>query len=1764
MKMRSTSPWNPVPAQLAAPLLCAAWICLVLPLSAQAPGCLPTPAGAVGWWPLDGTVEDLVGTGSATTAGNPEFVAGEVGQGLRFDQVNDPVRVPASPALDVGAGDGLTVELWVSPADLSRQNPLVEWSDGQSVLGMHFWTSVKGDAAPAGGPGSLFANLLDTAGQAHFLSTASGLLAANQFQHVALTYSKTIGQARMYLNGQIVLDQFVGQFTPETRTAIYFGWRTMAGERFRGTMDEIGIYNRALTFLEIQAIYVAGQQGKCKTSQPPAIVDQPRDRTVMAGGSITFSVSAFGAAPLSYQWRFNGADIEGALGASLTIADVQAVNAGKYSVVVSNPLGTVTSADAVLAVKPGDSLVVPSGFATRAGGWGGTGLLNETLRMHLVYGAANFPTGPIAIQEIGVRPYTGFHPFSATIAKVEIRLSTTQVQPDNLSRTFAGNFGSDTTLVYSGPLSISSAFTGPAGGPKDFDIVIPLQAPFVYDPSLGNLLVELKNFTGLSTGNFVDFSNDATDNASRMWASSSLDASVAEATDSYADILQLIYEPARMDGPAKIVSQPQDQMALAGGSITFAVSASGAAPLSYQWRFNGANIDGAIGASLTIADAQAFNAGKYSVVVSNPLGTVTSTEAVLTVTPAPTDFDLNRDFSTAKNPGGVWSYGWVGQLGGPFTLLEAKGVTPDQYGLPIPFWALTPNSEPAAYWNNNATIAYCNSRQGVHLPGDIWFFAGHTGAPQNFGVIRFTAPSNGLYRVNVAVKSYLEGSLSGDTDFHVLKSGVELFGQFLPSQGATNYTNTVGLASGDTLDFAVGRGQDGSLNYSGLTIRGNLEPVGELQPRAPVILRQPLSQTVVAGNAVSFQVVADGASPFTYQWWFNGDQVSGATNATLTLGNALAESAGRYTVVVANALGSVTSDEAVLTVNPAPVPPTITTQPVSQTVLPGSSVTFSVSVSGTAPLSYRWQFNGRALPGATNRTLTLANVQSANAGNYRVVVANAAGSVLSAEAALVLQSGPQPPAILAQSGPVVASPGGLAILWVSAAGGEPLSYQWFFNGTVISGATTSSLTLSSVQPSQAGIYTVTITNPYGAVTNSGILLNVVDGAGGGTVDFKNLSPDMGMVYDVDGVTGLVGPAYSVQLYAGLTTEGLQPVGAPTGFLSVPGRFSGGVRVVATVPPEQTGWFQVRAWESAYGRSYEEARAAGGKNGVSGLFQVKTANPNAAPPSPPARLSGMPSFALAPGGPITPPEITTQPQGQTVPLGAVASLSVAATGTAPLRYQWYLGDGAIEWASGASLAFTNAQPASAGDYRVVVSNAGGSVTSQVAALTVQVDRIFQLTCPADPQPEGNLVIVPLVLVSQGEVAGLSFNLNYDPNYLALPEMAWDRALDGAFKQAYESAPGQLWSVFAFGSGALPAGTRTVGVLTFRARTVTEAAASELQLQVLDISGTTGEPILYGTEVRSGTVRLASTGSTDNNVNGIWDAGDVTLLLRLITRMETIRSWDITRNDLNHNGVLDSGDVILLLRAAAETAQPDEGQVNPAALLAERASLTPARPRGEAGQLVTWQVRLDSLIQPVVAADLTLSYPAAAVRLSSAQAPKAGSLMPSSTLLTCKDDGLGKLRLVLSSPGMVGGIGVHTAQFNGVLAEVTFEVLPGAASQYAWPLGLSRVEAWADGYTKRGLLGSGAVMIGRNPQAGKLVGLRQAAGEFRLSLTGDAGADYVVEVSDDLEHWTAWQTVTAEATGLEVLDTDAVNLPKRFYRTRPVEYGSLQKFLHVRTW
>jgi len=219
---------------------------------------------------------------------------------------------------------------------------------------------------------------------------------------------------------------------------------------------------------------------------------------------------------------------------------------------------------------------------------------------------------------------------------------------------------------------------------------------------------------------------------------------------------------------------------------------------------------------------------------------------------------------------------------------------------------------------------------------------------------------------------------------------------------AASYTTpaTTTADSGSKFDVVV-MNNSGSITSSQATLTVNAAPA------APAITTQPANQTVIAGQTATFSVVASGTAPLSYQWRKNTANIGGATASSYTTpATTSADNGAKFDVVVSNTAGNITSAQATLTVNAAPVAPTISTQPANQTVNAGQTATFSVVASGTAPLTYQWQKNGVAITGATAASYTTPVTTTADSGElFRVVVSNSAGNVTSNSATLTVNPG---------------------------------------------------------------------------------------------------------------------------------------------------------------------------------------------------------------------------------------------------------------------------------------------------------------------------------------------------------------------------------------------------------------------------------------------------------------------------------------------------------------------------------------------------------------------------------------------------------------------------------------------------------------------------------------------------------------------------------------------------------------------------------------
>ena len=215
--------------------------------------------------------------------------------------------------------------------------------------------------------------------------------------------------------------------------------------------------------------------------------------------------------------------------------------------------------------------------------------------------------------------------------------------------------------------------------------------------------------------------------------------------------------------------------------------------------------------------------------------------------------------------------------------------------------------------------------------------------------------------------------------------------------GTATTTLTVNITSvamnGDQFQCVVGNGVSPNAISSAALLTLSIYTT-------PAFTTSPVSQTAVVGATVNLSGAASGSPDPTYQWRLNGYNITGATSAALTLSNVQLADAGDYTLVASNSYGQAVSAPATVTVVAALTAPVVSLQPAAQTVVVGGSVTFNALAVAAPAASYQWRLNGVNLVGQTNATLTLTNVQAANAGQYDVVITNSLGSVATSAATL--------------------------------------------------------------------------------------------------------------------------------------------------------------------------------------------------------------------------------------------------------------------------------------------------------------------------------------------------------------------------------------------------------------------------------------------------------------------------------------------------------------------------------------------------------------------------------------------------------------------------------------------------------------------------------------------------------------------------------------------------------------------------------------------
>ena len=326
-----------------------------------------------------------------------------------------------------------------------------------------------------------------------------------------------------------------------------------------------------------------------------------------------------------------------------------------------------------------------------------------------------------------------------------------------------------------------------------------------------------------------------------------------------------------------------------------------------------------------------------------------------------------------------------------------------------------------------------------------------------------TQPIGGQVTVGSDISLSVEAVGSGTVSYQWRQSGVVLDGE---TQSVLALTS---LKLSDESSYFVEVS-----NEAGIT---NSQAVDVLVLTQLTIPQQPQGQSVVAGRLVVLDVVANGSNPVSYQWYHDGTAVDGATGSSLQISNVSVANQGAYHAVLSNPVSTVTSEFAALVVN---IPPGIAVQPVAQTVEKGRSAVFTVGVTGTAPFSYQWQYDGVDIDGATGEELVVDSVDASNDGDYAVIVQSLYGAVASEVAGLnvLLQL-----EITVQPKDTHVDVEATLSMGVVVSGSGPYAYQWYYGSKKIEGATESVLEIAGMLRANGGAYHVEVSNTIEVVTS---------------------------------------------------------------------------------------------------------------------------------------------------------------------------------------------------------------------------------------------------------------------------------------------------------------------------------------------------------------------------------------------------------------------------------------------------------------------------------------------------------------------------------------------------------------------------------------------------------------------------------------------------------------------------------------------------------
>jgi len=551
----------------------------------------------------------------------------------------------------------------------------------------------------------------------------------------------------------------------------------------------------------------------------------------------------------------------------------------------------------------------------------------------------------------------------------------------------------------------------------------------------------------------------------------------ADATVDHATVTATIF----IGQQPEVTTNPTDQTACDGGSVTFTASSTGTPTPTVQWEVSSGGpflpIPGATSTTLTFTATASQNGNQYRAVFTNTSGTATTTAATLTVNTAPTVTTnpsnttvcdgATATFSAAAS--GSSTVQWQVSSGGPFTNISGATSTTlsfsastaqsgNQYRAVFTNSCGTATTTAATLTVNASTTATTPADQTVCQGASATFSTTATGTNIHYAwtvdgsafggdTSSITVPTGSMTTGNHPVSVTVTGDCGSVTRNATLTVNANTTASNVADQtvcqGASASFSTTATGTdlhyawtvdgsafgGDTSSITVPTGSMTTGNHPvSVTVTGacgNVTKNATLTVNANTTASNVADQTVCQGASATFSTTASGTN-IHYAWTVDGSAFGGDTSSITVPTGSMSTGSHPVSVTVTGDCGSVTKN-ATLTVNAN----TTTTDPADQSVCLGSTATFSTAASGTGPFSFVWKkgvtvLNNGDLGGrvtitntSTTSTLSISNVQASDFGSYTV---ETTGACSTASQTAVLAVNSTPPGIVLNGNNIVLWP----------------------------------------------------------------------------------------------------------------------------------------------------------------------------------------------------------------------------------------------------------------------------------------------------------------------------------------------------------------------------------------------------------------------------------------------------------------------------------------------------------------------------------------------------------------------------------------------------------------------------------------------------------------------------------------------------------------------------------------------------------------------